>query len=482
MKDKYLLGIDLGTTGVKSILFDMRGNALGVCYKEYELIFIGEYVEQKAELWWENVALTSREAMAQAGVAPEQVAGLSVSTQGIAGVLTDGNGVPLMNALSWLDNRSYEIALKIADHMGADVLFRHTGKNPGAYALPQLMWLKEHCRETYDRAVKYLLPLDFAMKCMTGRAVTDYSIACGTMGFDLREHVYMKELLDWAGIDETKFSEVGCVGDVVGPLLPEAAEKMGLAAGTPVVLGAQDQRCCAIGAGIGPGIATISLGTSSAMCMLTDSSKTDPLRHITLVSADENRYMTESVVGTSGAALKWFRNTVTPDLSYDQITALADTSPAGANGVLFYPDLVDPKHNGLAGCFIGLRLATTRADMARAVLEGISYSLVSALEDHERCVGACEQIRAFGGGANSSVWCQILADISGKPVALPATHETGCLGAAIIAAKGAGLLRDVFAPGDMLQAPSRVNVPDPAAHTLYNSYRARYKEVRKRLG
>lgn len=479
--DRCFLGIDMGTTGVKSILFDGDGCVRGSSYDEYELIFTEEGVEQNADLWWTYVARTAKEAIARADVSPAAVAGLAVSTQGIAGVLTDRDGAPLMNALSWLDTRSTEELRALLTCMDAQTLFRRTGKNPGAYALPQLMWLKRHRPDIWARADRYLLPLDFITMRMTGKPLMDESIACGTLAYDLKRHAFIGELLQAAGVSEDCFAPVGRMGGVAGVLTGKAAAEMGLLPGTPVVLGAQDQRCAAIGAGIAPGIATLSMGTAAAMCMLTDRCRPDPLRRVTLVCAGASHYMTESVVSTAGAALKWFRNTLAPACDYDEITQMAAGVPGGANGVMFFPNLSQGEADAVAGSFVGLKLSTTRADMARAVLEGVAFSLMHRLRDHERCVGACREIRIFGGGARSDVWRQILADMTGRPVLLPATHETGCLGAAILAACGTGYVDHPFSPGRMAPPPKQVSMPDDGAHQAYDEFCARYEAIRERI-
>lgn len=476
---KFYLGIDLGTTCVKSMVFDSCGSAFGSASREYDLLFTDEGVEQDANLWWMHAADTAREAVRQSGVDPEFIDAISVSTQGIAGVLTDAQGTPLMNALSWLDARSRAQIDQILGFIDADALFTRTGKNPNAYALPQLMWLKQHRPAEYARAAHYLLPLDFLMLRMTGRPVMDASIACGTLAFDVRERRFMPELLAFAGIPESRFSPAGLMGDAAGALTASAAAEMGLQPGTRVVLGAQDQRCAALGAGIAPGIATISLGTAAAMCMLTDRCTPDPLRRVALVCADAGHWMTESVVSTAGAALKWFRSTIMPECSYDQITQLAAESPCGANGVLFFPELSEADPDRPAGCFIGLRLSSTRADMARALLEGVSFSLMRSLRQHERLAGSCREIRVFGGGARSALWRQILADMTGRPVLLPHTSETGCLGAAMLAARSGG---ELFSPDGMLQAPLERSTPDPGVGRQYESLRKRCESMRERIG
>ncbi len=481
-KKQWVLGIDVGTTGVKSLLFDLDGRMWGSAYEEYGLLFTPEGIEQDSALWWECMQRTTHLALKEAGVCAEGVAGMAVSTQGISCFLAEEDGTPLMPSINWMDARASAQARQIEARLGKEMLFARTGKNAACYSLATLMWLKANRPEIYARAKRFLLPLDAINLRLTGKAVMDTSIACGTLAYDIQKHAFMSELLAWAGIEDELFSDVGVMGALIGELLPEAAQGLGLPPGIAVALGAQDQNCAALGAGIGEGVAVISLGTSSALGMLTASVQPDPYRRVTRVCMGQERYLTQTVVSTAGAALKWFRNTITPNMQYDGICQLAASVPPGAGGVKFCPNLSGGREEKAYGCFTGLKLSTTLADMARAVLEGISYALVHELSEHERCVGECREIRVFGGGAQSAVWRQILADMSGKLVSLPATHETACLGAAILAAKGAGWIEDPYHPQGMLRPSQDLRLPQRENVERYKQCSAEYEAMYRSMG
>jgi len=461
---QYLLGIDLGTTACKSMVFDLEGNILGKGYVEYDLIFTPEGVEQDAEAWWKYVCVTVREAVSQVGA--ENIAALSVSAQGIAGVPIGADGMPLMNALSWLDNRSTREMEALCKEYGKERLFCETGKNPGAYTLPQVMWLKNHREALFVQMKQYLLSMDFLMQRMTGRALTDYSMACGTMAYHIGEKRWMHDLLKQTGVGAI-FAPVGCMGDKVGKLLPKAAKELGLQEDTIVALGAQDQKCSALGAGIEKGMVTTSLGTSAAMCSLADMPIIDEERFVTCCGMDESHWLMETTITTAGAALKWLKNTLFENSSYDDLDCMAQQSPCGAGGVLFFPHFTVNSNKEASGTFTGIGLSTTKEDIIRSVMEGVSYVLASHVKYHENVGEEIRKICLFGGGAQSAVWRQILADITGIPVILPSTHETGCLGAAILAAKGAGLIGDVYHPNKMLQKPESITQPIRQNHETY---------------
>lgn len=469
-KETNLLGIDLGTTGCKSMVFDLEGNILGKSYIEYELIFTADGVEQDAELWWKHVCGTAREAAAQAG---GHIAALSVSAQGIAGVPT-ANGVPLMNALSWLDNRSVREMQQLCELYGEERLFAETGKYPGPYTLPQVMWLKAHRPDVFHKMDQYLMPMEFILRRMTGTAMTDYSMACGTMAYHIGEKRWMDDLL-MQTLGAAVFAPVGCMGQKVGTLLPDAAKELGLGADTIVALGGQDQKCAALGAGIGPGVATVSLGTSAAMCSLSDAVRTDERRVVTCCGMDDTHWIMETTVNTAGLALKWLKNTFFEGATYDDLSRMAEQSPPGASGVLFFPQFsVD---GAAAGTFTGIGMSATKQDMVRAVMEGVACLLAAQLAHHERLVGPIREIHMFGGGALSGVWRQILADMADRPVALSATHETGCLGAAILAAKGAGLIEDIYTPGNLVKEPMRIVRPNAGAGEVYRAKQREYEAI-----
>ncbi len=469
--EPYLLGIDLGTTGCKSMVFDQKGNILGKSYIEYDLIFTPDGVEQDAELWWKHVCVTAREAVSQAGA--QKIAALAVSAQGIAGVPVAKDGRVLMNAISWLDNRSAQEMDALCRVYGEERLFYETGKNPGAYSLPQVMWLRVNRPRVFEEMDRYLLAMDFITYRMTGRMMTDYSMACGTMAYHVGAKQWMRGLLDQTVGDV--FAPIGCMGDRVGTLLPEAAEALGLSESVIVALGAQDQKCAALGAGIGPGIATVSLGTSAAMCTLVGAPLGDDRRFVNSCGMDETHWLLETTISTAGAALKWLRHTFFEGTSYEDLNRMAEKSPCGANGVMFFPHFTANGAGDASGTFTGIGLATQKEDVVRAVMEGVCHTFASHLGHHERLGGALEAIHLFGGGALSAVWRQMLADMTGKPVMLPATHETGCLGAAILAAKGAGLIVDAYHPAGLLKAPAGVTRPDEKNQKVYDAQKGAYE-------
>ena len=414
------IGVDLGTTGCKVVLFDGEGLPRKEFNEEYPLICYDGFVEQDANLWLElvcrGVATVSKDCAAQ-------VQGISVSTQGISVVPVDEAGKPLANAITWLDVRAEEENKALICTVGEDEIYRITGKfaNP-CYTLPKLMWLQKNKPQLYAAAHKFLLPLDFLNFHLAGRALCDYSVAGGIMAYDLAEKCYSKKLLEAAGVEERLLPEVACMGAFVGGLLPAAAEKTGLPVGCPVYLGGQDQKLAALGAGIAEDAVTVSLGTATAVTRLTRSFPEE--KNFSRFRFHDTLYSYEGVVDTSGAALKWLKNLLGVD-SYEEMNRLAEEAGT-AGGVSFDPALTT------GAAFTGLTLGTTRGNLVYALLEGVSKNIGQLVQE----MGGAKRLYLFGGGSKSPVWCRILAEVTGCEVAALSTPETASLGAAMLASQG----------------------------------------------
>lgn len=475
VKLDFYAGLDLGTTGCKCLVFDQFGKIHGKAGVEYELIFTEDGVEQDADEWWRAAADTLRRACE--GL---PVRAVSISTQGISGVPVGQSGECLSNAISWLDTRAEKEAKELADRVGRAELFRLTGKPSYPYSLPQLAWIQRNRPKTYQKTWKYMLPLDYLNFRLTGIPLMDYSVASGTMAFDIARHQMIPEFFQCLEMKESLFSQVRQWGVPFGKITQYAAGMTGLAEGTTVALGAQDQRCAALGAGICQGVGTVSLGTSSAVCSLVPKPMAEPFGQITCCPVDNGDWMLESVMNTSGAALKWARKTLFGGISYDEIDALAAQSPVGANGVVFIPQLAaaaGTSHGN--GAFQGIMLRHTKMDLARAVLEGIAFQIDSLIQEQASLLGGWQELRLFGGGAASQLWSQIIADVTGIPVKVTDTQETAALGAAMIAAAGDGAYPDVWnAAAHMSGAVKHIYSPNQRAHRQYCAARSK-NPVRK---
>lgn len=411
------LGVDLGTTGCKCALYNRKGDCLAQYNTEYPLIYSGSFVEQDANLWWHLVREGIQSVTSSAGVF--HITALSISTQGIAFVPVDGEGNTLSNAISWLDERSSEEMKEIGERYGANRIYTVTGKplDP-CYTFPKLAWLKKHNPELFLRTDKFLTPLDFLNLRLTGRAVTDYTVAGGTMLYDISRKCWHKEFLNDLGLSEDKLPEVSCMGETVGKILPEVAEELGVNC-ADVILGGQDQKLAAIGAGIGENVCTVSFGTATAVTVLQKEMSSD--RRFPQFRLNDDSFVSEGVVTTSGAALRWLASVAFGGKSYREMDELALTSQKGANGVVFTPDFTENAK------IEGLTLSSTQGDMVYALYEGVCREIKS-------CLGpGTEKLVVFGGGSKSDIWCEILSEMTGCAVYACDSPETASRGAARLA-------------------------------------------------
>jgi xylulokinase len=445
------------------MVFDGRGKIAGNHYIEYDLIFTEEGVEQDAELWWEYAVTALREALRQAGTGGRLDA-LAVSSQGIASVPVDGDGRPLAHAISWYDRRAEAEAEEMAACYGADYLFETTGRKPASLYFPQLLHIKRYKPELYEKARYFLMAQDYLVYRLCGRALTDYTMASGTLCFDTGKHEWIGEFFERYGVDRAKLPRLKPFGTPAGKLLPAVAAELGLSGDTVVAVGLQDQKAAALGAGIAPGLMTLSLGTASAICALSPEKKTDPSGRVFCHAFDGKQWIMENHVGSSGASLKWLRNTCFPGVSYAALDDMARQSGPGAGGVRFDPSLDAGKGN-----FTGLSLSAGPGDMVRAVLEGVAFAVRRRVEDQRALSPRREknEIRVFGGGAGSALWRQILADVLGMPVVLPRTRECANLGAALCAGRALGLFSTEDEQRQFAGEGGEPTMPDPANTRIY---------------
>lgn len=446
-----VIGVDLGTTGCKSIVFDSNGDILGESYIEYPLIVLSDKViEQDSNDWWELSKQAMVKAVQKSRIRKSRIKAISISSQGISFVPVDLNCIPLSNAISWLDTRAEEQVGMILHEIDEDHLYKITGKRVNAaYVLPKLMWIRINCPQIYKVAHKFLMAHDFILAKLAGEFVTDHTMAGGTLMYNVNTLLWDMEIINRFDIDIQKLPDIRWSGDVVGNIRKEVAEELGLNKNIKVCVGAQDQKAAALGANLDYCKATLSLGTAGAIEILADKPVFDEKKSIPCFTyVQKGQWVLEAVVSTAGASLKWSRNTLFPQMSYKDFDCLCDESPPGSNGVLFYPHLAgaaSPYWNAYArGMFYGLSLSTEGKNIARSVLEGIAFQLRTNIKKAEDLGAKIESIHVFGGGSRSKIWCGIISNITGKRITSFASPEIANLGAGILAARGCGLYSNDF--------------------------------------
>lgn len=453
---RYMLAHDIGTTADKATVFSPDGTLIASETTPYQTYYLGgEWVEQDPLEWWDAVCNSTKRLLAK--VAPEQIGAVSFSGQMMGCVCVDKRGDPVRNALIYSDQRATRQAELLIDRVGKERIYRITGHRPSAsYSIEKLMWLREEEPETYRATDTILLAKDFIVLKLTGRLVTDFNDASGTNAFDLESLSWSDEIIEASGLARSMFPEAVESTQVVGEVTPSAADATGIPIGTQVVIGAGDGGCATIGAGsINPPSPYNIIGSSSWISITSRQPVLDPeMRTFNWAHPISGLYQPTGTMQTAGSSFKWLQEEVCRYETYeahregkdpfDLINELAAFSRPGANGVLFLPYLMgertpwwDPHARGV---FSGLSLNTKRADIIRAVIEGVALNLSFVLDSFPTVSEAREMV-IIGGGAVGNIWQQTLADVYGMDI-LVATYleEATSLGAAVLAGVGTGML------------------------------------------
>lgn len=464
--------IDLGTTGVKAALFDNHGTMLVQTSREQHPDFSAPgCAEQNPAAWYEVPCTLLREALQRSGLSGCQVNAVGFSSQGISFVPTDGAFRPLRKGISWLDVRAQEELSDMLQLFSADDWFRMTGKHiNAAYTLPKLLWLKKNEPQVMREARWLLMPMDYCIARMVGRPVTDPTMASGTMLSDLHG-CWRDDLTRAFGISAEKLASVRPCGTVAGGLNEQSAARTGIPAGTPVVVGAQDQKIAAYGARLSRTCPTLSLGTSGAMEFIAgDRSDTLPA----FPHMDGREILLEACISTAGAAIRWARDMLFAG-GYDEMNEAAAAAPIGAQGVIFRPYLsgsgTPHLQQELSGAWEGLTLAATRGSLARAVYEGLACEIRWNIDCAREAGSVVEGIRAFGGGVNSRPLLASIAGVCGLPIYICDQREMGLFGAARAAAEAVGR--------ETAEFESKAAVLQPRDTDQYGAVYARYRGMRE---
>jgi len=441
------LGIDIGTGGSRALLVDERGVVRAGYTAPHEDMRMERplWAEQRPENWWDAAVDAIRGVLAQAGVAGSEVKGIGLSGQMHGLVILDEGGAVIRPSLIWCDQRSQPQVDAVNARIGRENVLRYIA-NPvlTGFTLPKLLWVRDHEPRNFARVRKMLLPKDYVRFRLTGEFASEVSDASGTAVFDVVNRRWSFEMMDGLGLDRAILPTCYESSEVSGTITPLVAELTGLAAGTPVVGGGGDQASSAVGNGIvEPGIVSCTLGTSGVVFAHMDQVAYDPAGRVhTFCHAVRDKWHVMGVTQGAGLSLQWFRNQLAPGTDYDSLTAEAAQSPAGAQGLFWLPYLMGERTPHLdataRGGWIGLTNRHTRADLIRAVIEGVSYSQRDCLDIVAGLGVPLSSVRASGGGARSAFWRQLLADILGSRVVTLETQEGSAYGAALLALAGTG--------------------------------------------
>src|SRR5450755_297921 len=439
---RYWLGLDIGTGGSRALLVDSRGrvdHAVTAPHREMRMLK-PLWAEQDPDDWWSASQQAIQGVLGKAGVAGGSVVGIGLSGQMHGLVMLDSSDKVIRPALIWCDQRSQPQVDFINGRLGAETVLRCTA-NPvlTGFTLPKLLWIRDHEPQTYAAIKHILLPKDYARFKLTGEFATDVSDASGTALFDVVNRRWSEEMVTGLGLDRAVLPKAYESSDISGVVSTAAAQATGLLAGTPVVAGAGDQAASAIGNGIvEAGTVSCTIGTSGVVFAYLEKPAYDPQGRVhTFCHAMPNAWHVMGVTQGAGLSLQWFRNRLAPGVEYDALTEEAAKSPAGAQGLFWLPYLMGERTPHLdatiRGGWVGLTARSTRADLIRSVIEGVSYSQRDCLDIIEKLGVAVSDVRASGGGAKSAFWRGLLAGILNKRVVTLETQEGSAYGAALLA-------------------------------------------------
>lgn len=477
----YVVAIDLGTSGCRSAVYDARLNLRAQSSVEIPIFKRSSLeVEQNPEDWWNGLVQTVREAAAAANVSREAIRAISISSQGISVVPVDANGLPLRNAISWLDSRPQRQMERLLRQYSFEELYRRTGKRANAiYSLPKYLWLMEEEPDVYKNTHKFLLPMDYLILKLCGRYCTDHTCAGGTMCYDIERQTWAEDLIQACGLRAQLFPEICASGAALGTLLPSVAAELGLSERTIVAMGAQDQKCASFGAGLDKASITVSLGTASCIEALVSRPVGDPQCRIPLFPyLFPEAWVLEGLLSSGCVCYDWFRDILGAQTSFADLDACILGAPAQDRPVFFYPYLSgesSPHWRENCGHFARLSLATTTGNMARSVLEGVAYALRSNLEAMKDMLPGSRELHLFGGGSRSPIFCQIISDVTNRGVLTYSDMETALAGAARLAFRGAGIAIEEQ------RRDMRRYVPNAESVARYDAWYADYEALRKRL-
>lgn len=457
----YLLGIDIGTSGTKTILITETGKVVARSTVEYPLYSPRPlWSEQDPLDWWNATCDTVRQVLEQAGVDRREIKGVGLSGQMHGSVFLDETSSVIRPAILWNDQRTGSECAWITDRVGADRVVELIS-NPvlTGFTAGKIVWLRNHEPANYARVRKVLLPKDFIRLRLTGEFATEVSDASGTALFDVRNRNWSAEMLDAIGIPADWMPPAFESPEISGKISDAAAAATGLLAGMPVVGGGGDQAAGAVGNGIvESGIVSSTVGTSGVVFAFSDRPVVDPqLRLHTFCHAVPGAWHLMGVMLSAGGSLQWYRDTfcqpekvVAGALGhdpYDIICAEADRAPVGCEGLIFLPYLTgertpypDPNARGV---FFGITRRSDRTHMARAVLEGVAFGLADSFSILAEMRVPIRQVRASGGGSRSRIWRQIQADVTGHTHVTVNVDEGPALGVALLAGVGTGVYASV---------------------------------------
>lgn len=485
----YYLGIDLGTSSVKVLAINSNHEIVGYTVKDYPVYYPQDkWAEQDPNDWWNQTVLCIKELVEKYKIGVDEIKAISFSGQMHGLVALDKNNEVLLPAILWCDNRTELECEDITNHFGSEKLSKIVGnKALTGFTAPKILWVKKNRPEIYSKIEHIMLPKDYISHKLTGGYATDVSDASGMLLLDVEKRTWSKDMLAYLEIDESVLPKLYESYEVVGKVTDEVKTLLGLEGDILVVGGAGDQAAGAIGTGtVKEGIVSVTLGTSGVVFAAHEDYAVDEIGNRLHAFCHANgKYHSMGVMLSAASCLKWWADTINKEVSFEVLLEEAEKVEAGCNNLVFLPYLTGERtpyaDPNAKGSFVGMTINTTRGHMTRAILEGVAFGLRDSLEILRELNVPINEVRVIGGGARSSLWKQILADIFESKIQEINTNQGGGLGAAILAATGAGLYSTVDEGCDkLISVVSTVN-PIQGNVTIYNKVYPLYTDLYKSL-
>lgn len=494
---QLLLGIDIGTSACKIAVFEKNGTVIAAGSGDYPVYYPQPgWAEQNPDEWWTAVCETIKTLLQKNHIDAQEIAGVGIDGQSWSAIPIDQEGNVLANTPIWMDTRAQDICDRINREIGEENIFALTGNSlQPSYTTAKILWYKENLPQMYEKIDKILQSNAFIAYRLTDALSHDMSQGYGVHCFDMKNGCWNDEMCEKMGIPRSFLPELVPCHQVVGTVTAKAAEKTGLAEGTPVVAGGLDAACGTLGAGvIHVGETQEQGGQAGGMSICIEEYAADP-RLILGAHVVPGQWLLQGGTVGGGGVMRWFEKEFAGyereiadrvgKSSLDQLNEIAQETPPGSDGVVFLPYMAgerspiwDPNAKGV---YYGLDFNKTKGHMVRAAMEGVAFSLKHNLDIAEDTGAKVEELRAMGGSANSLLWTQIKSDITGKPIVVPSSDTATTLGAVILAGVGVGVYKDFEEAVHMTVKLTRRHEPDMEKHRLYQKNYETYLELYESL-
>lgn len=494
---QYLLGIDIGTSACKVALFSPNGTVCAQANGTYEVFYPKPgWAEQDPNDWWDAVCGAIRTVLEQSGIRPQQICAVGVDGQSWSAIPLDSDGTVLCKTPIWMDTRAADICDELDRQIGKERIFKVCG-NPlqPAYTLPKILWYQKHRPEMFQKIDKILQSNSYIVYQLTGAITQDISQGYGLHFFDMRHGTWDAAFCKEMGLTLDIMPQIVPCHQIVGTVTKSASAQSGLCEGVPVVAGGLDAACGTLGAGVlHAGQTQEQGGQAGGMSICIDTYNADP-RLILGFHVVPDRWLLQGGTAGGGGVVRWFEKQFCLEeriaakqhgtSPFYELDVQAQTVPAGSDGVVFLPYMAGERSPiwdaDAKGVYYGLDFSKTRAHLMRASMEGVAYSLRHNLQTAEQAGAFAQELRSMGGAANSRLWTQIKADVTGKRITVPSSDTATTLGAAMLAGVAAGVYRGFDDAVKQTVQVKRVHEPNLDNKERYDAGFATYLQLYERL-